>query len=451
MILTHSSLGLWDKVARRVFKSVYRREDDEVVRKSIVETLTESDVALYIHIPFCTGTCWFCPYARFPIQRSQLDEVISKYVVNLRREIRLYGELLRDLSLNVIDVHVGGGTPSLVPGRYWREIIQELTSAFDARPEVAIEANPEDLLDESRVYDLVDAGVTEFSVGFQSFHDDLLARLGRRHSASDSIKALDNLRSAGARYVNIDLMYMIPGETLEEWIEDLSKATTLKPDEITCYPTLVLENSIGYKLIKQAKIPEQPDMKTFKKMMYVAEDFLTARGYIGQEIYGYTRTRDWKYVTVNYEMEGPLLGFGAGAMSFTGGYEYQNFCSVEEYYEYISKGKLPVAFSRRVTVEERAIRYATCRLFICRSLSKRHFKDKFGREFNELIGRTGFKWFLSMLRVSGDITEDEEKISLTRKGLFTAHKITWAFVLNVPCRMVEECLKRPTPENVTIP
>ncbi len=451
MILTPRSLGFWNTISRRVFRAEYTRQDDDVLRNNITSTFNERETAAYIHIPYCTGTCWFCPYARQPIPRNRVEDIAGKYVKYLKKEIRLYSKLLSDKDIKIIDTHAGGGTPSLVPAKYWREIIEELTSSFDAEPVIAIEANPEDLKDEETAYSLVDAGIKEFSLGFQSFHPELLGRLGRRHSVEDSIKAYENLRSAGARYINIDLMYMIPGQSLEQWIADLEKAADLGPDEITAYPTLVLENSIGYKMIREGRLPEQPGMNVFKQMMYAAEDLLPQRGYIGLEIYGYSKHPDWKYVTVNYEMEGPLLGFGAGAMGFTGSYEYQNTCYPETYAELLSGDKLPVAFARPVSLEERAIRYTTCRLFICRRLDKKMFEQKFGQRFDDLVGRTGFKWFLKTLRLTGDIKEEGDQLLLTRKGLFTAHKITWAFVMNVPCRMVEECLKEPLPGNVVIP
>jgi oxygen-independent coproporphyrinogen-3 oxidase len=267
----------------------------------------------------------------------------------------------------------------------------------------------------------------------------------------DSIKAVENVRKAGVRHVNIDLMYMIPGQTINEWVSDLEHAASLDVDEITCYPTLIVEYSLGYRMIKEGKLPEQPEANEFKKMMYACEDILPERGYRGLEIYGYSRVGDWKYVTVNYEMEGPLIAFGAGAMGFTGEYEYQNICYPEQYGKQVSAGKLPIAFSRDVSPSERAVRYITCRLFICRVLDKGEFRRKVGEEFGKIIEDTGFKWPLRMLKISRDVVEDRKEVKLTRKGLFTAHKICWSFVLNVPCRMVEKCLTKPCPEVVTIP
>jgi len=425
-------------------------KDDEA-RKTIRRTLTENSIAIYIHIPFCTGNCLFCPYVRTLISKDEKDRIIEKYVNALIKEITLYSGIVEDLELKVAEVHAGGGTPSLIPGKYWKVILEKLAELFDLEQRIAIEANPEDLKDEAYTFDLVDSGVLEVSLGVQSFNRKTLKTLGRRHDAKDSVKAIENLRAAGCKHINIDLMYMVPGETLEEWINDLETASQQDVDEITCYPTVIVPYSIGYKAIVNGLLPEQPSKRVFKKMIYAYEDILPNRGFKGVEIYGYSREGRWKYVTVNYEMEGPLLGFGCGATGFTGRYEYQNVCSVSDYISVVLNNKLPIAGARRVSLAERAIRYAVCRLFICRILNKRDFKEKFNKSFNDLINRTGFGKVLHLLKIIGNVKEDSERIVLTRKGLFTAHNICWAFVLNVPCRIVEEYTKTPWPKKVSIP
>ena len=451
MILDRNAFGVWSFIAKRAFKATFLRPRNGEAARAICETLKETNVAVYIHIPFCTGTCIFCPYTRIPIHRSECERIIEKYVNALLREMKMYSKITKDLSLEVVDIHAGGGTPSLIPGKYWKIILEKLSELFEAEPKIAIEANPEDLRDEAYTSNLVESGVNEVSLGVQSFNPKMLKILGRRHSIEDSIKAIENLRSAGCKYINIDLMYMVPEQTLEEWIKDLETASQQDVDEITCYPTLITPHSIGYKLIKEGKIPTQPSRKVFKKMIYACEDTLPPKGFKGVEIYGYSRRVGWKYVTVNYEMEGPLLGFGCGAMGFTGGYEYINTHSVKDYIDSVLNDRLPIAGAREVALVERAIRYTACRLFVCRILNKKDFRLKFNRGFNELIGRTGFSKALRLLKITGNIEEGNERISLTRKGFFTAHQICWAFVLNVPCRIAEEYLKKPWPSKVVIP
>ncbi len=454
MILDRSSFGIWSFIAKRAFRATFVSMEQKSVREGIRGTLKENEVAVYIHIPFCKGSCLYCPYVRFPIGRD-LD-VLDKYVDAVVSEVQLYGRLLRDHDIKIVDVHAGGGTPSLLRGYHIRRILEALAENLGAEPKIAIEANPEDLKDEKHTFELVESGVSEVSLGVQSFNRRLLGNLGRRHTPEDSLRAINNLREAGIEYLNIDLMYMIPGtrssppQSEEEWREDLEIASQQEVDEITCYPTLIADHCAGYRLVRAGGVI-QPSRRVFRRMVYMAEDILSSKGFTPVEIYGYSRKEDWKYVTVNYEMEGPLLGLGCGAMGFTGGFEYQNTCSVSDYIEALRESRLPVAGARYVSLSERGIRYATCRLFICRRLNLEEFERKLRRSFEELVGRTGFGRMLRLLEIMGYVSREGAELKLTRKGLFMAHQICWAFVLNVPCRMSEKFLQNPWPKEVQIP
>lgn len=239
----------------------------------------------------------------------------------------MYCELLQGLGLKIAHIHAGGGTPSLLNGSHFREILNTLTQYFETPPRIAIEANSDDLVNERKVYGLINCGVADVSLGVQSSNPNMLKKLGRNHSWETSLQAITNLRRAGVEHLNMDLMFMVPGQSLKEWVQDLESATQQHVDEITVYPTLITEHCLGYKLVGKGQI-NQPDRSAFKKMAYTAEDTLSSKGFKPVEIYSYSKQADWKYTTVNYEMEGPLLGIGCGAVGFTGGYEYGNTCSV---------------------------------------------------------------------------------------------------------------------------
>lgn len=208
--------------------AVFRKTSHSLASSAILNTLREREIAVYIHIPFCRGTCLYCPYVRFPIGKD--SKILSKYVNALVSKIKIYGKLLKNLDLKVMDVHAGGETPSLLNGKHIKEILDALVENFGAEPKIAIEANPEDLCNEDHVFDLVDAGVNEVSLGVQSFNEKMLRNLGRRHTVEDSLKAIENLRNAGVKYLNIDMMYMIPSrlpdkpQSIHEWEIDLRNA-----------------------------------------------------------------------------------------------------------------------------------------------------------------------------------------------------------------------------------
>ncbi|MEA1872168.1 MAG: coproporphyrinogen-III oxidase family protein [Chloroflexota bacterium] len=444
MILSRHSFGIWGLIAKRTARAVFTLPDPSLARKAIKETLAgTNELGVYIHIPFCKSLCLFCPYVRFLVRDA---ESISQYVEALKAETRMYGELLQGLGLKIVHIHVGGGTPSLLDGSHFREILNTLAQYFETPPRIAIEANPDDLVNERKVCELINCGVADVSLGVQSSNPNMLKKLGRKHSWETSLQAITNLRRAGVEHLNMDLMFMVPGQSLEEWVQDLESATRQDVDEITVYPTLITEHCLGYKLVEKGQI-NQPDRSAFKKMVYTAEDTLSSKGFKPVEIYSYSKQVDWKYATVNYEMEGPLLGIGCGAIGFTGGYEYQNTCSVQEYIRAVLNKRLPIAGARPVSANRRAIRYAACRLFICRRLNRAEFEQNVGSL--SLLG--SFGKMLTLFRLLGYIKEENGELKLTRKGLFPAHLRCWASVTNWPCRMAQEFLKTPWPTEVKIP
>ncbi|HCP60842.1 MAG TPA: hypothetical protein DIT43_04790 [Dehalococcoidia bacterium] len=444
MILHRHSFGIWSVIAKKAFKATFRRPDPFSINSAIRQTLAQKEeVGIYIHIPFCRNLCTYCPYVRY---RLRDDKLISQYVKAVKAEISRYGELLQDLHLKIPHIHVGGGTPSLLDGPQFGEILDTLGKYFDVCPKIGIEANPDDLANEGKVFGLRQNGVTEVSLGVQSSKHDALQRLGRKYSWETSLQAIGNLHQAGVEHINMDMMFMLPGQSLEDWVGELELAALQDVDEITVYPTLITDHCPGYKLVKESKV-NQPDKSVFKKMVYAAEDILTAGGFKPVEIYGYSRKPDWKYATVNYEMEGPLLGIGCGASGFTGGYEYQNTCSIEEYIQAVHNQGLPIAGGRPVSANEHAIRCAACRLFICRTLDIAAFEQDVDN--SNPLG--DFGKILALFRLLGYIGRRNGEFGLTRKGLFPAHLICWAFVTNVPCRMSEEFFKTPWPVEVTVP
>ena len=425
MLLTRNGFGVWSLISKRAFKAVFSSPSIEVIENFKKKGFFNfEEIAIYIHFPFCRSICLFCPYVRYPLTKFG-NKILPKYIEALNSEMEIYGSLLRELGLKVrvADVHIGGGTPSLLEAENFQSLRESIRQNFDAEVTLAIEANPDDLVSQEKVFKLVDAGVSEVSLGVQSFNPENLRKLGRPHGVTQSVQAIQNLRDADIEYINIDLMYMIPSkvdqplQSLKDWEEDLS----------------------------------QPSKKVFKQMVYLAEDYLSSKGFIPLEIYGYSRHSDWKYVTVNYEMGGPLLGLGCGAMGFVSGYEYQNTCFVPDYIESVREKKLPIAGIREVNKLENAIRFTVCELFVCRSLNFDIFKRKFGLEFHELVGKSGFGRFLKMLKLLGKIKEKPKGLELTRKGLFTAQQICWSFVLNVPCRISEEFMREAWPPKVIIP
>ncbi|RLG51578.1 MAG: hypothetical protein DRN96_04990 [Thermoproteota archaeon] len=445
MILDLQGLGRIGGRIKKVFTATFRREGEEALRSHIHDTFIGKEIGIYIHFPFCRGLCPACPYVREIAGKGKIEA----YVSALKAEIRMVGELLSDLDLKVVDVHAGGGTPSLI-GREWAEVIETIGENFNVSKgcSFGIEANPEDLT-EDKVALLIEAGVREVSIGVQSFFKPNLRMLGRRHSIEDSLEAIENCKDAGFALINIDMMYMIPNQTAEEWAHDLRLAAEQGVDQITCYPLLVPPYTRMHELMRSGRVPKQPGMKEFKRMYYACIDVLGEEGYHPLRYYSFGRGKG-EYSTVELEMVGPLIGFGCGAMSFTGGYEYINTCSSREYVRAVGRGRLPVAGGRIVSKEERAVRWVSERLSALK-LKISDFEKEFGEPFDALMKRSGYSMALRIGQLLGHLERGANQIRVTRKGMWSRSLGGWAFVLSIPCRIVEEYLKTPWPFEVTIP
>jgi len=445
MILDRSGLGRISKRIEKSFSTTFRREKESLVKQQIHDTFVDEKIGIYIHFPFCRGLCPACPYVR----EIGNEEKIRHYLSALKTEIKMVGNLLKDLELKVTDIHAGGGTPSLID-REWAEVIETINESFNVSKDChfGIEANPEDLTEE-KVSLLREVGVEEISIGVQSFFKPNLRILGRRHTVEDSLEAVENCRKADFKLINIDMMYMIPAQSVDGWVHDLKLAAEQDVDQITCYPLLITPYSRMHDMMKTGKVPEQPEMKEFKQMYYASIDVLGAEGYTPLRYYSFGKGNR-EYSTVELEMVGPLIGFGCGAMSFTGGYEYVNTCSSREYVRAVRKGKLPIAGGRRVSKEERAIRWTVERLSAL-ELKISDFEREFKEPFDDLMKRSGYSTALRIGLLFGYLERKSDIIRVTRKGMWHRNLSGWAFVLSVPCRIVEEYLKTPWPLEVTIP
>ena len=446
MILDQDAFGIWSFIAKRAFKSTFIKPDPDSTGELLKNSFNnKTKIGVYLHIPFCKTLCPACPYVRILWN----EELVNSYIEALKNEIRAHGEILNGLGLKIANIHAGGGTPSLLKPSQYQDILDTLHRYFevDQKAKFGMEANPQDMTKEN-ASGFVEAGIKELSIGVQSFCKGNIKILGRTHSVEDSLEAIENARKAGFKFINIDLMYMLPGQTVDDWIQDLEIAAEQDVDEITTYPLLVTHFVPIYQRLKDGSLESQASKRVFKRMFYTTFDVLEDAGYKPLEIYGFSRTSE-KYATVNLEMEGPLLGFGCGAMGFTGSYEYQNTCSVREYIRSVLNGNLPIAGERNVDAKERVIRWVTSRLFVGKGFDLCDFEAEFGGKFKAGIGEFGK--VLKILRFSGIIRANRERIELTRKGLFSANLLTWSFVLHIPCEMAGKYSETPWPSKVTIP
>ena len=429
MILTEDAFSIESAVIKSLMKTKFRRENSEKYKEKIAE-LNGEKVSVYIHIPLCRSFCYACPYFKERVRKG----IESKYVDALRKEIKLYGELLPDIK--IVDIHFGGGTPSLISPEDYGKVIQELESRFDVKCRAGIEANPEDMRDSSKVSKFIDNGIGEISLGVQTFNERNLRYLGRAHSVEDSISAIQNCKESGIELLNIDLMYMLPGERIASWRKDLEIAQELDVYQITCYPLLVLKSTPIFRMMRRNEIPQQPDMLAFRRMFFETIEIL--RNYNQVELYSFAKGKR-QYQTVELEMSGPLVALGAGGIGFTGNFEYANVHSVKSYLKLLSEERLPISVARGVSYRERAIRITMAKLISIK------FKMGFEKDFSDISK------FINLLNIFGLLNVKGDKVEINRELLFIFNRFCWAFVLNIPCMICDKLKKEHFPEQITVP
>ena len=288
---------------------------------------------VYVHIPFCASRCSYCDF----FSTLRLDEVGHDYVEALIAEARL-----RKAELNgkpVKTLYMGGGTPSQLPLPLLARLIDGLKATLDlnAVEEFTLEANPDDVTPEwcAAVRAL---GVNRVSMGVQSFQDAVLRLVGRRHTARQAIDAVASLRHAGIDNISIDLIYGLPGQTLETWAESVRQAVDLRPQHISAYG---LTYEPGTRLWQQRECGEvvEASEDQYLDMYRILVGLLRVAGYEHYEISNFALPGYRSRHNSSYWNETPYLGLGAAAHSYDGTMRRSNPADLCGYIRRITSGQ----------------------------------------------------------------------------------------------------------------
>lgn len=271
--------------------------------------------ACYIHIPFCKSKCKYCTFVSF-----NKPELITGYIFSLLKEITeaYKGEKLKTL-------YFGGGTPSLIPCDLLKKAVNKFN--FDKDTEVTIEVNPDDC---SLKYltELKNIGFNRLSIGSQTFDDELLKLIGRRHNSNQIIETVYNAKNAGFRNVSLDLIYGLPNQTLSGLKDDLEKFLELDIQHISTYG-LKIEGGSYWGTYNPNNVP---DDDTQADMYECINEVLTSKGYNRYEVSNFALKGYESKHNLTYWNNEEYYGFGVSAHGYFDGVRYSNYCTLEEYF-----------------------------------------------------------------------------------------------------------------------
>lgn len=281
---------------------------------------------LYIHIPFCHSKCSYCDFFSTP-KRDHIFEYISALISEF--ELRK-GEITEPFTT----LYIGGGTPSILPLHEMARIISYFKT--DNMTEITIEANPEDI-NKTWAKTIVDIGINRVSMGIQSFVDSELISVGRNHSSQQSLCAIETLRNSGITEISGDLIYGLPGQTLESWKYSLSKLLTVKLPHISAYSLSYEPGTKLYAKLISGKIKET-DEDTIVEMYKTLISMTKSMGYNHYEISNFSFPGHQSRHNSSYWHDIPYLGLGVSAHSFDGKYRRSNPINISKYINTLKSG-----------------------------------------------------------------------------------------------------------------
>ena len=368
---------------------------------------------LYIHIPFCKKKCDYCDFASIPYDPAA--DGIDEYLTALQNEMG-YVRAIHELPLTFSTIFIGGGTPTLLNED---QIIKLMGIIGDANTrEFTIEGNPDSITLE-KLKLLHGLGVNRLSIGAQSFNDDELKTLGRIHNSKQILEAFENARNAGFKNISVDLIFGIPGQTLESWKETLDAAIKLEPEHLSCYGLQIEE---GTPFHERYKGDNDLQFEMYKYTIHL----LKSRGYHHYEISNFAKPGFECKHNINYWKNGEYLGAGASAASHMNVKRWENPKDIKEYMDkflYRRGGAASLPRKSRSTISTEITETILMNLRLIKGLDLSDFEKRFGTSFHSLYGDR-----LEDLASKGLIEAKSGFLRLTQKGLYLGNLVFEAFV-----------------------
>ena len=392
-------------------------------------------ISLYVHVPFCLSKCPYCDFNTY----QGIEEMKAPYVDALVREVRLWGGLLDHPRLNTI--FFGGGTPSYMAAGQVEAIMDAVRSSFPLGPdaEVTLESNPGDVTS-AFLESMLSLGMNRLSIGGQALDDSLLQMLGRRHTADQAREALLLARRAGCSNINVDMMYGLPNQTLDQWDRSLGSALDLAPEHLSLYCLTLEEGTPLKRWVDEGRLPT-PDPDLCADMYGHARSAMKSAGYVHYEISNWAVPGRHSVHNMAYWENSPYLGVGPGAHSSLDGRRFWDVTSPRQYIErsrqwepeaFLSVGELawellseqgPLGGSETIDSRTEMAETMVLGLRLLEGLDPEGFRKRFGRLPGDVYGEQ-----VGQLVRDGLLEHDGGKLKLTEASLFLSNQVFIRFL-----------------------
>lgn len=374
-------------------------------------------ISLYIHIPFCAQKCLYCDFPSF----ARKDHLRKAYIEALNKEIISLREKLNNLEINTI--FIGGGTPSGLEAHELECLLKEVAKLNMAKDvEYSMECNPGNLTEE-KLEVMKKYGVNRISMGLQAKQDNLLKGLGRIHNYKTFKENFLLAKKVGFNNINVDLMFGLPNQRLNEWEETLREIISLEPAHISAYSLIIEEGTAFYNLYENDKL-KLPTEEEERKMYHLAKKILEENGFNQYEISNYAKEgKECRHNLAYWNMDN-WIGVGSAAASYINGKRIKNISSVEKYINSINeKGEAVeeiINNSKNDNMEE----FMFMGLRKINGIDENEFKKRFSMNINDVYGE-----ILNKYIGEGLLIRESGRIFLREKGIEISNIIMADFLL----------------------
>lgn len=377
--------------------------------------MTEKEIGIYIHIPFCKRKCYYCDFISYCNQNENID----RYIEAIINEIELRKNEIIDREITTI--YIGGGTPSYIEEKYIEKIVNKLKPKKSQ--EITIEINP-GTATECKLRAYKEMGINRISIGLQETHNKMLKKIGRIHTYEEFLETYNIARKIGFGNINIDLMIGLPNQSIQQVRENLEKVLLLNPEHISIYSLILEDNTVLANMVERKKL-ELPDDGLERNMYWYVKNKLELNEYKHYEISNFAKRGYESRHNMNCWQQKEYIGFGVAAHSYLNYTRISNTSSLSEYIHNIESNEI----NRNIQIQEEQELSDVQKEYMLLGLRKidgvniSEFKNKFGKnpifiyknELNELVE-------MNLLKI------DLNSIKLTDKGIDFANLVWERFV-----------------------
>ncbi|AIF88524.1 TPA: radical SAM family heme chaperone HemW [Streptococcus agalactiae] len=375
--------------------------------------MLKKPTSAYVHIPFCTQICYYCDFSKVFIKNQPVDA----YLQALIREFRSY-----DIT-ELRTLYIGGGTPTSISAVQLDYLLTELSRDLNLNTleEFTIEANPGDLtVDKIEV--LQKSAVNRVSLGVQTFNDKHLKRIGRSHNEVQIYSTIDALKTAGFQNISIDLIYALPGQTMDDVRSNVAKALSLNIPHLSLYSLILEHHTVFMNKMRRGKLHLPTEDLEAEMFEYIISE-MERNGFEHYEISNFTKPGFESRHNLMYWDNVEYYGVGAGASGYLDGIRYRNRGPIQHYLKGVSEGNARLSeevLSKNEMMEEE--------LFLGlrkkKGVSIGKFEQKFGTSFEKRYGQ-----IVQELQSDGLLKENNGFIQMTKKGLFLGDTVAEKFIV----------------------